>query len=71
MKSLIKTALTALILVAAVVIGLKQDLTQGPSRGKVPANRVSITTQGEVREISSNGIPDHKPGQFPNRHNLK
>ncbi|HTI49726.1 MAG TPA: YHYH protein, partial [Planctomycetaceae bacterium] len=25
--------------------------------------------QGELREISSNGIPDHKPGQFPNRHN--
>lgn len=69
MKSLTKTALTALILVAAVVVGLKQDLAQSQNRGKLPANRVSITTQGDAREISSNGIPDHKPGQFPNRHN--
>jgi YHYH protein len=69
MKSFTQFALTTFILIGAVLVGLRQDLAQTPGRGKIPANRVSITTQGDVREIRSNGIPDHKPGQFPNRHN--
>jgi hypothetical protein len=32
-------------------------------------NEVSITLEGDTRIIRSNGIPDHKPGQFPNRNN--
>lgn len=32
-------------------------------------NRVTITEKGNFRFISSNGIPDHKPGAFPNRGN--
>lgn len=69
MKTLSKTALTACILLIAVAIGLRDDAAQSQNRGKLPANRVSMTTAGNVREISSNGIPDHTPGQFPNRNN--
>ncbi|MDB6024728.1 MAG: hypothetical protein JWM68_951 [Verrucomicrobiales bacterium] len=32
-------------------------------------NEVSIKIQGDVRVISANGIPNHQPGQFPNRNN--
>ena len=32
-------------------------------------HRVAIRTDGEKRIIEANGIPDHKPGQFPNRGN--
>lgn len=31
--------------------------------------RVTITVEGDTRIIRSNGLPDHKPGQFPNRGN--
>lgn len=68
MKTFTKTFLTLFILIAAVVLSRREDMAQPPGRA-IPANRVSITAQGDVREISSNGIPDHKPGQFPNRHN--
>ena len=30
---------------------------------------VSITTESDFRVIRSNGLPDHKPGEFPNRGN--
>ncbi len=33
------------------------------------SNRVSITDDGRYRYISSNGIPEHSTGQFPNRGN--
>ena len=32
-------------------------------------NEVRIAIDGDTRVITSNGIPDHKPGQFPNRGN--
>lgn len=32
-------------------------------------NQVNITVKGQYRYITSNGIPDHKPGQFPNNGN--
>jgi hypothetical protein len=69
MQTLAKLALTAAILICVVLLGLRPDMAQSPPRGNLPAHRVRMTTQGGVREISSNGIPDHKPGQFPNRHN--
>lgn len=38
--------------------------------GQSPANsEVSITTEGGFRVIRANGLPDHAPGQFPNRGN--
>lgn len=36
---------------------------------KLPPNEVKITTDDNYRHIQANGIPDHEPGQFPNRHN--
>lgn len=35
----------------------------------LPSNSVKITMEGEYRLIRANGIPNHEPGQFPNRHN--
>lgn len=69
MNAITKALLTTLILLAAIFLGRKPDLAQNTGRGALPAHRVSITTRGDYREISSNGIPDHKPGQFPNRNN--
>jgi YHYH protein len=36
---------------------------------RIGTNRVSITVSGGERLVSANGIPDHTPGQFPNRGN--
>lgn len=36
---------------------------------QLPPNEVKISEDGEYRRIQANGIPDHTPGQFPNRHN--
>lgn len=38
----------------------------GQSAGK---SQVSITVEGGFRVIRANGLPDHAPGQFPNRGN--
>src|ERR1043166_5746442 len=42
---------------------------QDQIRTKIGTNRVSITISGGERLISANGLPDHTPGQFPNRGN--
>lgn len=50
-------------------------LAQAGNATTVPAklfsgtNRVTITIEGGYRVIRANGLPDHTPGQFPNRHN--
>ncbi|WP_395748443.1 YHYH protein [Prosthecobacter sp.] len=36
---------------------------------QLPPSVVKITTDDQYRRIQANGIPDHTPGQFPNRHN--
>lgn len=36
---------------------------------QLPPSQVKITTDGNYRRIQANGLPDHTPGQFPNRHN--
>lgn len=33
------------------------------------SNQVSMTVEGDYRYITSNGIPNHRTGQFPNRNN--
>lgn len=40
-----------------------------PSSGPLPKSQVQITVKDGYRYISSNGIPDHQPGRFPNRNN--
>lgn len=48
----------------------KGTLTLVPSTEDPPArNKVSIEIVGDQRVIESNGIPNHKTGQFPNRGN--
>lgn len=37
--------------------------------GALPADAVTITERDGYRYITSNGIPDHEPGRFPNRGN--
>src|SRR5437763_1674232 len=36
---------------------------------RIGTNRVFITVSGGERVITANGLPDHAPGQFPNRGN--
>lgn len=46
------------------------ELRKLPSTASPPAaNRVSIRIEGNDRVITSNGIPKHKTGSFPNRGN--
>ncbi|NDA69295.1 MAG: YHYH protein, partial [Verrucomicrobia bacterium] len=41
-----------------------------PGDGQSPgSNQVSIVIEGGFRVIRANGLPDHAPGQFPNRGN--
>ena len=40
----------------------------GDGRNPAPS-QVSITVEGGFRVIKANGLPDHAPGQFPNRGN--
>ncbi|MEQ8709764.1 MAG: YHYH protein [Rhodospirillales bacterium] len=35
----------------------------------LPDNKVSVRTDSDYRYITSNAIPDHSPGNFPNRRN--
>lgn len=45
--------------------------THGPAQETATTipSRVSITVEGAYRIITSNGIPNHEPGTFPNRGN--
>lgn len=47
-----------------------EEIDLDPARSNPPAeNEVSITEEGGLRVIESNGIPDHETGRFPNRDN--
>ncbi len=47
-----------------------KNLAAPPGNGTSPGeNRVTISVEGEFRLIKANGLPDHLPGQFPNRGN--
>ena len=55
------------LLAAAVAHGHEAD---APAHdGADPASHAVISTSGDKRIIEANGLPDHKPGQFPNRGN--
>jgi hypothetical protein len=53
--------LTGAVLAADPAANSKDDAKRG--------NRVEIKIKGDFRVITSNGIPDHEPGKFPNRRN--
>ncbi len=48
----------------------RKQLAAPPGTGASPGeNHVTIAVEGEFRVIRANGLPDHLPGQFPNRGN--
>jgi hypothetical protein len=69
MKPLTKGLLTVFILAVAVGLSQREDPSSTLNAEQLPPNQVKIDVDGDVRLIQSNGIPDHKPGTFPNRHN--
>jgi hypothetical protein len=75
MKRFTNGIVVLLVLGIIIVLAPREPLAQGKrsERAKKSAgelnNKVEITTKGDFREIRSNGIPNHKPGEFPNRHN--
>lgn len=44
-------------------------LVLAAAAARAQSNRVEITVDDDYRYIRSNGIPNHAPGQFPNRNN--
>ena len=52
---------------AAVARGHEAD--EPTTNGADKASHAVIKTSGDKRIIEANGLPDHKPGQFPNRGN--
>jgi hypothetical protein len=52
--------------VASAVVAL---LAWAAAAGAPPERQVEITVQDGVRRISSDGIPDHATGKFPNAGN--
>lgn len=71
MKKIICGLVTCVVLTSAVALGWNQNKKAPPPRnaGPLPPPRVEIVTRGEFRFISSNGIPNHEIGRFPNRNN--
>lgn len=73
----LRVAVTLIGVAAAggTLVTLAQPPGNGPDNGNTRRrggnqnNLVEITIQGDYRYIRSNGIPDHDPGQFPNRGN--
>src|SRR4051812_25074564 len=64
-------SVSRLVAFGAIVLTTKFVHAHGADedRSDYGTGRVVIKTQGDKRIIESNGIPDHKPGQFPNRGN--
>src|SRR5262245_51032760 len=68
-------ALPILAALAMPLLGLNQPEHGRPprqrtaSKAELPKNAATIETKDGFRLITSNGIPDHKPGDFPNANN--
>ncbi len=61
-------ALLGLIAITAAVAS-GHETYEGQRSSDAGASHVSVKTLREKRIIEANGLPDHKPGQFPNRGN--
>lgn len=69
-KHLLATFAGSLIVLGAVRSPAEQsDSPTSKTSKKRGENQVEITARDEKRVIEANGMPDHKPGQFPNRGN--
>ena len=69
-----KTIAGCLLLVALPVVAHELQLAQLDTRPasattRLGGNQVTITVSGGERLVTANGLPDHAPGQFPNRGN--
>lgn len=72
-------ALRSVLLAAGLAMAMPHVLAHPPAvheqpgdveaGGETEDSRVSIEVRGEYRYITSNGMPDHKTGEFPNAHN--
>ncbi|MFM7187232.1 MAG: YHYH protein [Armatimonadota bacterium] len=68
MKSLMLSGAIIVAAGAAAFQGTRPNVSGKPTvNGET--NAVTITVKDGIRTIQSNGIPDHIPGQFPNRGN--
>ena len=57
------------VMVAVMLAGAGGIVTAADAPAALPPSRVTIVVEGAYRIITSNGIPDHQPGAFPNRGN--
>src|ERR1043166_4224213 len=64
---LFSAVVIAFAMIAAIAVAHEADSDTGASDSG--RSRVTIKTQGDKRIIEANGLPDHQPGQFPNRGN--
>lgn len=61
-----------LLLIAPLLLVACETITrahEGHDDSFVNRSKATIKVEGDKRIIDSNGLPDHKPGQFPNRGN--
>jgi hypothetical protein len=59
----------SLTLITALVFAIPALAHEGDHDDYADRSKATITTKGDKRIIDANGLPDHKPGQFPNRGN--
>src|SRR5215470_693132 len=63
------TTLLFTFLVATAAITALGHEDDADHNGSDKTSRATIKSVGDKRIIDANGLPDHKPGQFPNRGN--
>jgi hypothetical protein len=54
---------------AALLLAVATAFAHEGHDDRDPKSKVTIKSEGDKRVIDANGLPDHKPGQFPNRGN--
>ena len=70
MKHLAKLLVFGLVLGTTIVVAQRNSFRRGQGAvARNVKNRVQIAVKGKHRLIEGNGIPNHRVGRFPNRHN--
>jgi hypothetical protein len=60
---------SAFVVASLIAVGFAGAHEGHPPHADAARPLVDIEVRDGYRYITSNGIPDHTPGQFPNRHN--
>src|SRR6188474_408041 len=63
------TLLLTWLVTMAAAVARGHETDESSHNGVDKASHAVIKTSGNKRIIEANGLPDHKPGQFPNRGN--